>query len=269
MIQRWIRQQQLGAFVAITFGWTWGWDALFFVFDLWDVLAFNVPRVWGPLVAALVVIGASERSLRTWFARRLQWRLRPALFLVALLVPLAISNLQPVIAALGGGSLVYAPPAAVHLMAVWILLNVFLLGGTEEIGWRGVLQPRLQARVSVLTAGLGIGVLWWLWHLPLFLTGNPNYSLEPWAFAAYTAFALGASTVFAALANVTDGSVLPVMVMHGAVNLGAALEASGGVLTGSPVIPLIGAGLWWLIVLALVLRYGRSMVPNPTLKPIA
>ncbi|WP_328615469.1 CPBP family intramembrane metalloprotease [Amycolatopsis sp. NBC_00355] len=45
-----------------------------------------------------------------------------------------------------------------------------LIGGplAEEPGWRGTAYPRLRASMSRLQAGLLLGVVWALWHVPLF-----------------------------------------------------------------------------------------------------
>ncbi|WP_275086357.1 CPBP family intramembrane glutamic endopeptidase [Natronorubrum halophilum] len=144
----------------------------------------------------------------------------------------------------------------------FLLANMLVLGGIEELGWRGFLQPRLQERTSVLTAGLLIGVLWWVWHLPLFF-GHQNFSLEPLFVLQYTTFVIGASTVFGAFVNATGGRVLPLMLIHATTNLGALLQGFGGVLDGTALVPLVaGSGLWWLIVISLVGLFGWSMVPQ-------
>ena len=264
MVRRQINEHQLAAFVVIVFTWSWSWDAIYYLLGWWD--AFVVfPRQWGLPIAAIVVWWADTESLRTKLGSVLAWRLRPAFYLVAVLVPVSISNAQPVVRALGGGTLAYAPPASLPLLVAFVLANMFLFGGVEELGWRGFLQPRLQHRTSVLTAGLGIGLLWLLWHLPLFFSGKAAYSLQPLSFLTYTTFILGAAVVLGAFVNVTDGTVLPVMLMHASINLGPVLEGSSGALAGSKLLPLVfGSGLWWLIVLVLVLRYGKRMVPEPT-----
>lgn len=265
----WIRRHALLAFGFIAFGWSWGLDVIFFAFGLWETTPTS-PRVWGPAIAAIVVIWASDIPLRTWARRRLNWRVAPGFFLLALLVPLFITNVQPIVEAIGSGALVYDFPAPVYFAGVFILVNMFVLGGTEEIGWRGVAQPRLQKHMSVFTAGLTIGVVWWAWHLPLFFTGHPNFSFDIVPFLSYTLFVLGASTVFGAFVNLTEGNVLPLMLMHASVNLGAVIAADGGLLEGSPIVPLlVGSGLWWVLAGVLVARYGLSMTPKPDLGPLS
>lgn len=263
MGRRFLADHPLLGFLLITFGWTWSWDIVFSVFGLWEPLPVTFPRQWGLPIAAVVVLRASDEPLRGWLDRVLDWRQPRWLYLVAVFVPLAITNAQPVVRSLGGGTLSYAPPGSVPAMVLFVLANAVLLGGVEEVGWRGFLQPRLQERTSVLSAGLGVGGLWWAWHLPLFFTGELGVPLEPVALLSYTTFVLGAAAVLGALVNLTDWSVVPAMLMHASVNLGTVLEGSGGVLSGRGLVSLVvGSGLWWVIVAVLVLRYGRSMVPD-------
>lgn len=267
MLREWARTHEIGSFVLIAFGWTWAWDALYYVFNWGEVLSVNLGRQWGVPIAALVVVWVSDVPVREWLRGVLNWRLNPALFGIALFVPLFITNVQPLVRALGGGSLSYSPPGSLPIIVLFVLAQTLLLGGVEEIGWRGFLQPRVQASMSVLTAGFSIGLFWWVWHLPLFI-GHEQYSLEPAFFAQYTLFVIGASIVFGAFVNVTDGSVLPLMLMHGAVNLGPVIAGSGGLLDGTGLIPIVvGAGLWWVIVLAVVLHHGRTMVSTSAVTP--
>lgn len=257
-------------FVLVAFGWTWSWDAIYYLLGWWETLPITFPRQWGLPIATVVVLWAGNGSLRSWIERALDWRVHPGLYLVALLVPFVITNVQPVVRALGGGTLAYAPPAPLIAIALFLIANAVLFGGVEELGWRGFLQPRLQKRTSVLTAGLGIGVLWWAWHLPLFFSGKAAYSLDPVPLLTYTTFIVGAAIVLGAFVNITGGRVLPLMLMHATVNVGALLEGTGGLLDGSQLVPLVvGSGLWWLIVAVLVLRYGWKMVPESTVEPVS
>lgn len=64
-------------------------------------------------------------------------------------------------------------PAAevIPLFLLSFSLTALARGGNEEPGWRGVMQPELQKKISPLVASLIIAFFWSLWHLPLFLNG--------------------------------------------------------------------------------------------------
>lgn len=268
MTRRPIAAHPILAFLFVAFGWTWACDLIFYSLGWWGSVPLTFPRQWGVPLGAAVAVWASEESVREWLRRILDPRVRPVLYLLAVLVPLLITQLQPVVRAVGGGSLAYDPPAALPLIALFWLVNAFLLGGIEEVGWRGFLQPQLQSRRSVLGAGLLVGIAWWAWHLPLFL-GHPNYALEPLFLVQYTLFLLGSAVFFAAFVNLTGGRVLPLMFMHAAVNVGPLLAGGGGPLDAEALVGLVvGSGLWWLLVAVLALAYGRRLVPDGTLRRV-
>ncbi|WP_232703540.1 CPBP family intramembrane glutamic endopeptidase [Halobacterium wangiae] len=267
-----IERHRIPAFLLVVFAWTWVWDAVYYAFGWWDFLPVYInsfPRQWGLPIGAVLVVWASDVPLREWLGRVFQWRLNPWYYIGAILLPLIIGNVQQVLLALGGGSVSYSPPAPLHLLFVFFLLNVFLLGGVEEFGWRGFLQPQFQERMSVLTASLAVGVLWWAWHLPLFF-GHPNFTPDALFLVEYTTFVLGASTVLGALVNITKGAVIPAVFMHAAINVGSILVGSGGKLDGLLSVSLVvGSGAWWLIAAVLVGLYGRSMTPESPIEPLS
>lgn len=66
----------------------------------------------------------------------------------------------------------------------WITPVMIFGGGLEEIGWRGFLLPKLLSKYSPLKSSLVIGVIWSLWHLPLwFVVGSPQQNLDFLPFA--------------------------------------------------------------------------------------
>jgi len=96
---------------------------------------------------------------------------------------------------------------------------VFLLleAAGEEIGWRGYALPTLQTDLSGLNSALIIGVVWAIWHLPLFLiAGLPQASLP---FAPFLVWIVSQSIIFAWVYNSTEGSLLFAIVFHTAINL--------------------------------------------------
>jgi CAAX protease family protein len=105
----------------------------------------------------------------------------------------------------------------------FIMLTIFA-GMGEEFGWRGFALPRLQARYNALTASLIVGVLWSIWHIPLFLTkGTIQYEWRLQAglilpILAYAMFVISESIRCTWVFNNTKGSVLLTVVQHGALN---------------------------------------------------
>jgi uncharacterized protein len=122
-----------------------------------------------------------------------------------------------VAAAVTLGEASWEPAGPVHLVLLpTALIAGILLGGLEEIGWRGYLQPRLQDRFSALTVGLVIGLVWALWHAPLFLMESTSQaSFSPiW----FTIHAVALSVVLTWVYNSTGGSLLIAVLFHGAIN---------------------------------------------------
>jgi membrane protease YdiL (CAAX protease family) len=96
---------------------------------------------------------------------------------------------------------------------------LFLIGGLvngEEIGWRGFALSRLQAKHSALTASLILGLLWALFHLPLFFTRGDSFASTPPL--SFLIRMLGAAILFTWLSNNTGGSLLLAYLMHAASN---------------------------------------------------
>jgi membrane protease YdiL (CAAX protease family) len=86
----------------------------------------------------------------------------------------------------------------------------------EEIGWRGYALPRLADAVGLRAAGLILGMIWALWHLPLFLIQGTDSTGQPFAifFLAVTAVSVAMTWLYLK----TGGSLLLTMLMHAAIN---------------------------------------------------
>lgn len=70
------------------------------------------------------------------------------------------------------------------LFAIFFMVPMMLFGGgLEEAGWRCILQPELEKRFNFTVATIFVGVIWWLWHLPLFfIKGVSQYGTSFIAF---------------------------------------------------------------------------------------
>jgi membrane protease YdiL (CAAX protease family) len=92
---------------------------------------------------------------------------------------------------------------------------IFIYGGNEELGWRGVMQSVLQKKLPYPIATLIVGVVWSMWHIPLwFIEGNSHQGSS---FIAFALLAILLSFWLSAIIN-SHGSIFWCMILHGATN---------------------------------------------------
>lgn len=115
---------------------------------------------------------------------------------------------KTVITLIGFGAIQFAACAAqeTYLGYSWYMFIPFLLlmilgGGLEEIGWSGVFQPLLEKRFNFITAALIEGIIWSVWHLPLWLV--PNASQGSMNFIAFTLYCITLRITLAAAYRLT------------------------------------------------------------------
>lgn len=87
-----------------------------------------------------------------------------------------------------------------------------IVGPVEEFGWRGVMLPLLQQRFAPIYAGLIVGTVWGVWHIPAFLLSGTAQS--SWSFLPYFVALLAVSVIMTTLFNASRGSLLLAMLMH-------------------------------------------------------
>lgn len=86
----------------------------------------------------------------------------------------------------------------------------------EEIGWRGYALPRLAERFGLRSAGVMLGLIWALWHVPqFFIRDAPEYGQS---FPVFVLQVTALGVAFAWLYARTNGSLLLVMLLHSAIN---------------------------------------------------
>lgn len=97
----------------------------------------------------------------------------------------------------------------------WYLFILFmpmmvLGGGLEEVGWRGVFQPLLEKRFTFFVAALIEGVIWSVWHLPLWLV--PNTSQGAYDFTAFTLYCITLGLTLAAAYRLTKSVWMTILI---------------------------------------------------------
>ncbi|WP_370400382.1 CPBP family glutamic-type intramembrane protease [Sulfitobacter sp. JB4-11] len=178
-------------FVLITFAITWGLIGAYILFPLQAVSLFGeidgahpifFLATWSPALAAftLVLIHGGRRGLISFVRRMLFWRISAGwIAFILILVPLVFVGGSLI---KGGPVLAPLPPEGASAMFAVLAMMLFL-GPVEEFGWRGLAQPLLQRHVAPFWAGMIIGAVWGLWHLPAFhLSGTVFGSWDFWPF---------------------------------------------------------------------------------------
>jgi len=178
------------------------------------ILASNVPSAVAIVLTAMVF---GRGALRKLLGRLLIWRVNPFWYLVVFLGPVALTGGVVGLNALMGGP---ALSLGMTLVGAAIFFAFSVVPGSalgEEIGWRGYVLPRLQSRMSALSAALLIAPIWGLWHLPLWLTGEPGRT--PTLYTGFLVSAFALSIIFTWVYNSTGGSLLMIVLLHATVNL--------------------------------------------------
>jgi len=222
-LRRIIERRPLQSFVLLAILVSWPAWGMLAVYGL--VPGLNLAGVlWllgglGPPISAVIVLGAAEGGHAVWrlLDRLMLWRVERRWYIVAVLLPGVVVGVALFIDAIVFD--VPTPVPSLDLVPLFvgsILANMVIGGGLEEIGWRGFALPRLQAEYSALTASLMIGVVWVGWHAPLFVV--PGAIQAELAFLPFFVQGIALSVLFTWLYNSTRGSLLLVVLLHGAVN---------------------------------------------------
>jgi membrane protease YdiL (CAAX protease family) len=218
---------------------------------------------FGPAVAGLATVRLRGESVRSWLAAVLDWHVPARRYLLALGLPLALSvAIGAVLVAATGRFDASALTRTAPMYPVMLAFTMLVGGGQEEFGWRGFALPALQERVDALTASVVVGVVWAVWHLPLFVLDAVSYADQ--SFVVYLLLVVGFSVVFTWLYNSTSGSVLPAVVLHGGINGVTQLPtvAVGPQAAADLPVMAVFVGVVWLLALALLARYGRETLTD-------
>jgi uncharacterized protein len=215
--------RSIGVFLAVAFAWTWVFE---FVGRSRQTGEPRVEQlgVWllvasfGPTVGAFVA-AAREGGVRTLLRRFGPLRQRWATMLLAgyVLVPAAVVS-----AVVFSGGQVAKALSETGLLVFIPLVGLFsIIGGPlgEEFGWRGVLLPWMLQRWSALTSSIVVGVVWAVWHAPLWTFPDFIPGLRPiQSVPLYIVSLVGYAIIMTMLSIRSCGSVAIAMLAHGVFN---------------------------------------------------
>ena len=188
----------------------------------------------GPLIAALIVLAVTRGrpGLAALGRSLVRWRVNPVWYAFAFLgIPLLM---LAALAIIYQGELLSAVaekwPLFYTLWPLGVVSIAVVTGLAEEPGWRGFAQPTANRHYQPLVAALVVSLIWAAWHLPNALFGPSLIET-----AAHFVATVVNGFVLAWVYNSTGGSVLLVMLVHGAQNGTNGLVQR--LLEGQPTVP--------------------------------
>lgn len=239
-----LARRDIGVFLAIAFGLTWGvWGLVYVLGGLENLVVFtggSLLAMWCPGFAAIVCsryispMSARELGLRRGYLERYSnIYLFVLLYLIAamgLSVGLGFqeinATLEPLRSELVDQQYPFNDPILVTFVTIIgsftlaaLFNSLFALG--EELGWRGYLLAKM-APLGMGRASILIGLIWGVWHAPAIFMGY-NYPGHPWlGMLLMVWFTVGWSVILTWL-RLETRSVLAAAFGHGLLNAVAGL----------------------------------------------
>lgn len=209
--------------------------------------------LFGPGLVAIFVAGINEgrAGIRKLLARFLIWQVNIIWYLIVLLGPLVLCLVSRQISLMLGSNVhkLHALPDVLMAFATTFVIYFFL--NTEEFAWRGYALPQLQERFGITKATFILGIIWGVFHLPLFLMKGGHPAGYP--FPLYLLMTLAMTFTFSWVFNNTKGSLLLVHLLHQSLNAWAEAVPFYPRATGSLLALIITIILLSLVAVAIVL----------------
>ena len=226
------------------FGLALGWSWLFWIVAI--LLETGIETTLGVVLGLFGLLGPMVAGIASTYlthgkeGRRDYWlrviglkRIGTRWYIVIFIFVPVLTAFAVVFDILSGGSgAAWEEPAVRFFAAPWTIIpfafSIFLIGPMEEFGWRGYVLDRLQERWNALVSSLILGIVWSLWHLPLFFikdTYQYNLGVGTPSFWLFMIGIVPLNVLFTWIFNNTRRSILAAMLLHFMVNFTGELVA--------------------------------------------
>ena len=224
----------------------------------------NLPLLFGtgPFISAIIVtlIYRGKSGLNELFRKVITWKVSVRWYFWALLLPITPQWIGLFLwAQLTDTVLIF--PTVTSFLSSWLQIALFSAAYyiVEELGWRGFMLPRILSMHTWTKASLLAGIIWSIWHYPLWIisswTTTGSFQHVALIVIASSIFATGLSVMLTWIFKNTRGSVLLAMLLHGSsqANLTKMHEAAGdSSLLGSNFIIVMAVSVSIIVVLLLM-----------------
>jgi hypothetical protein len=222
--------RSMGLYLAVAFGMAWMlWLVAWLItkhklsLPLFPVLVVGSFGPFAGALAATLAEGGGRRALG-FFGRAFEARMGWPVFLISFfLLPILA-----VIAELVHAKLAHGTPHFTMTLSEAPLnyLFLFLVGGTlaEEYGW-SLLSDKLDGVLPLKTSTFVLGVIWALWHLPLFFIVTPGAIQGYTPFYIFLTATVAMRFLFAWAYHRAGCNILSNMLFHTASNMAYSIVA--------------------------------------------
>ena len=225
--------RQIGFFLLYTFGITWVcWLTIIIGNQYFNILLYGTPLFWipytigslGPAISAYLIYRQFTNDFEEKSFVQYIFGKKPTAKIWLIFGLFLVWRLFMIWVSFG----IHKP---ISILSVLINLPfIIVLGGVEELGWRGILQPKLEKVITYLPSVLVVGIIWSLWHLPLWWMHGAVQSTFP--FGLYLMSGIILTISFTTLYKYTNNLFLCIVShawFNSCVNL-ALFEGNDGVL---------------------------------------
>lgn len=213
------------AFFATTFALSWAvWVPLMLVrlgvlpriVPLDALTSLGIIGVLMPAVAAtwLTARSAGRAGVRRLWRRLVLWRIGRWWLPALLLQPVVLVAVAVVHDRLGAGDPVHVESGLSIASLLVSVLALFVAASGEEIGWRGLALPALQARSGPVLASTVLALLTATWHVPYWVLQGALADRGLGYMVVDCLFFVALTFQLTWLVNGTRGSVLVAVVFH-------------------------------------------------------
>ena len=176
---------------------------------------FVMGLMWVPAFAAICTKLIYDRTIKGIGWKIRGWKQMSFAYILPLLSCILVYG-YTWLTGLGG-----CAPMEIEQILIMAILGLFLSMITaigEEIGWRGFLLTELRATLSYKKINFAIGIIWYLYHMPLIIFSNYNNGNKFSSALCFFVMVMAMTTIANTLCMEAN-SMWPSIVLHSSHNL--------------------------------------------------